>query len=314
MESTTTTAGTISTTVVQLHEHAQINSKWSGHVADIICGSVAGATGKLIEYPFDTIKVRLQSQLEVVQFRGPLDCLVQSLKAEGVMGLYRGISSPIIGAAAENASLFMTYNILQDLLKGVDVGSFQLSLMCGAGSGAFTSYILTPIELVKCKIQVQSLPQYSSAKVGALRLIADVYRTEGMVGFWRGQTGTLIRESGGSASWFGAYEYVGHLLRKRNNRDTNTSGEAMIAGAAAGVSYNLSLFPADTIKSRMQTESVLGGSATSGFLATATSIYRTGGIKALYRGCGVTICRSAPSSAIIFLTYEKLKKFKESYS
>ena len=33
-----------------------------GTILDIINGSIAGACGKVIEFPFDTVKVRLQTQ------------------------------------------------------------------------------------------------------------------------------------------------------------------------------------------------------------------------------------------------------------
>ena len=52
---------------------------------------VAGMAGKLVEYPFDTVKVRLQSQPDnaVLRYSGPLDCFRQTIAKEGFMGLYR---------------------------------------------------------------------------------------------------------------------------------------------------------------------------------------------------------------------------------
>jgi ornithine carrier protein len=77
---------------------------------DVVCGSVAGIVGKYIEYPFDTIKVRLQSQPDHLPLRytGPLDCFKQSLRQDGFLGIYRGISAPLVGAAVENACLFFS--------------------------------------------------------------------------------------------------------------------------------------------------------------------------------------------------------------
>jgi mitochondrial ornithine carrier protein len=92
---------------------------------------------------------------------------------------------------------------------------------CGAASGAFTSLLLTPIELIKCKMQAP-LGHYNS-KVqhsGPLALINSVYRHQGMLGFWKGQLGTLIRETGGSAAWFGSYE--GMQLLFRTQKDSST--------------------------------------------------------------------------------------------
>ena len=46
--------------------------------------------GKLVEYPFDTVKTRLQSQpSDYKLFKGPLDCFRQTLAHEGFFGLYR---------------------------------------------------------------------------------------------------------------------------------------------------------------------------------------------------------------------------------
>lgn len=79
-------------------------------IKDIICGSIAGVVGKYIEYPFDTVKVRLQSQPDTVPLRyiGPLDCFKKSLQRDGFLGIYRGISAPLVGAAVETSTLFFS--------------------------------------------------------------------------------------------------------------------------------------------------------------------------------------------------------------
>lgn len=45
--------------------------------------------GKFVEYPFDTIKVRLQTQpLDHPYFSGPWDCFKTTMKQEGLKGLF----------------------------------------------------------------------------------------------------------------------------------------------------------------------------------------------------------------------------------
>lgn len=80
---------------------------------DIVCGSLAGIVGKYIEYPFDTVKVRLQSQPDHLPliYRGPLDCFKKSLQRDGFLGIYRGISAPLVGAAVETGCLFFSVRI-----------------------------------------------------------------------------------------------------------------------------------------------------------------------------------------------------------
>lgn len=82
----------------------------------------------------------------------------------------------------------------------------------------------------------------------------------------------------------------------------------MAAGACAGMAYNLVLFPADSVKSRMQTDTIADVAGTRGFWEVGKEMWQYGGIRAFYRGCFITVLRAAPASAVIFWTYESLKK------
>ncbi|KAK5957427.1 mitochondrial ornithine carrier protein [Knufia fluminis] len=308
---------------------AKVDGQGVEALKDIVFGSTAGILGKYIEYPFDTVKVRLQSQNNVPgahRLNGPLDAFKQAFNApEGpIRSLYRGITAPLVGAAVETSSLFFSYRLAQDayvrlshsLRKQKEAhphGKIELPfsalLLCGAASGAFTSLALTPIELVKCKMQVPGSNSHRSIP----NIIRTIFTTQGISGFWHGQLGTLIRETGGSAAWFGSYEATKILFRKYDKNiekiDEVKIWQQMLGGAAAGMSYNFVFYPADTIKSRMQTEdaSVLKGRTT--FLGVGKELWQQQGLKGFYRGCGITVFRAAPSSAIIFTIYEALRKF-----
>jgi len=300
---------------------------------DIIFGSTAGILGKYVEYPFDTVKVRLQSQSHVpgtARLQGPIDAFRQAFHSpEGPLrSLYRGISAPLFGAAVETSSLFFSYRLAQDALcslvprfreqkeqtkTGKPELPFTALLGCGAASGAFTSVALTPIELVKCRMQVPATAGSTTTTVTITSIIRNVFASHGLLGFWHGQLGTLIRETGGSAAWFGSYEGVKVLFRKYDSSISTVSEvkvwQQMIGGAAAGMSYNFIFYPADTIKSRMQTEVLSSGSGKRGtFMSVGRELWRESGLKGFYRGCGITVFRAAPSSAIIFTIYEGLRK------
>ncbi len=204
---------------------------------------------------------------------------------------------------------------------------------CGAASGAFTSLVLTPIELVKCQMQVPAVPtsamhQHAPIPPGPWAIMRSIYCRYGLLGFWHGQLGTLIRETGGSAAWFGSYEAMLLVFRRfttnlglDEGRPSDFSEpssspsiyQQLVAGAIAGMSYNFIFYPADSVKSRMQTEE-MGPSTSSGssprttFRQVAGALWRQHGLRGFYRGCGITVLRSAPSSALIFTIYEGLKK------
>ncbi|RBR04846.1 uncharacterized protein FIESC28_11497 [Fusarium coffeatum] len=297
---------------------------------DVLCGSVAGAVGKYIEYPFDTVKVRLQSQPDHLPLRyaGPLDCFRQSIQSDGVLGLYRGITAPLVGAAAETSSLFLFESLGRELLFASNLASREQGLslpylwLTGAFSGAFTSFVLTPIELVKCRIQAPMLADGSAGvPLRPIPVIKQVFRHEGLRGFWHGQLGTLIREAGGGSAWFGAKETVTSMFYQLKTKTATSAVEKQkildtplpfwqqaIAGASAGVSYNFLFFPADTIKSRMQTAAVSDLHQRRTFWQEGSILWKQHGIRGMYRGCGVTCLRSAPSSAFIFMIYDGLKR------
>ena len=200
----------------------------------------------------------------------------------------------------------------------------------------------TPIELVKCKMQVQMLmtppaaaaaaASFSATSAGAaaaatlsthpklpgpIAVLTSVVRETGLRGLWLGHTGTLIRETGGGAAWFAAKEGASALLLQRRglalaDKRELRPWESAAAGACAGVAYNVALFPADTVKSAMQTEAELRGPRAGGerptFGGTAREMWRRGGVRGLYAGCGITVARAIPSSALIFLIYDGLSQ------
>ncbi|PWN49161.1 putative mitochondrial ornithine carrier protein AmcA/Ort1 [Violaceomyces palustris] len=337
--------------------------KLSRSTKDILFGSLAGMVSKVFEHPFDLVKVRLQTQSSdrPARYAGAFDCFKQVYLTEGFKGLFRGLSMPVMGATLENACLFFTYNRIQAIIRDINgsgtskkLSSFEaeaeapLSIpqlaIAAAGAGSITSLVLTPIELIKCKMQVQmiagggqsqaaaaaSSPIVSNVKLdGPVALFRQTIRENGIRGLWLGQTGTLLRETGGGIAWFLAFESSSRWLIERKKAELKRSDitkkdlgslQLIGAGALAGISYNVVLFPADCVKSTMQTEAELrgtmngGGKATrTGFFQTFMNIYRTRGVRGLYAGCGVTCIRSAPSSALIFLMYNKLEQAADHY-
>ncbi|ODV57973.1 mitochondrial carrier [Ascoidea rubescens DSM 1968] len=289
----------------------------------ILFGSIAGSLGKIIEYPFDTVKVRLQSQAGTSDqlFRSTFHCIQYTFKTEKLRGFYSGLSSPLVGAAFENAILFFSYEYCQSLFKkyynspDATLNIWQL-VISGGFSGISASFLLTPVELIKCQMQVKLLYQtkLSSSKPlknpSIIELIKIIILNQGIKGLWHGQLVTLIREFIGSSIWFGTYEVSNRNLKRLN--PNNNSVNEFISGAAAGVGYNAITFPIDTVKSKLQTTSIVNPSLVDqnikiDFLEIAKLIYLKNGIKGFYTGLGITLIRCIPANGVIFLTYDKLK-------
>ncbi|KAJ4329956.1 S-adenosylmethionine transporter, partial [Ascochyta clinopodiicola] len=68
---------------------------------------------------------------------------------------------------------------------------------------------------------------------------------------------------------------------------------SLLAGGLAGTTVDLSLYPLDTLKTRLQ--------SSAGFAAS-------GGFTGIYRGVGSAIVGSAPGAALFFITYDTVKR------
>lgn len=65
------------------------------------------------------------------------------------------------------------------------------------------------------------------------------------------------------------------------------------AGGLAGTTVDLSLYPLDTLKTRLQ---------------SATGFHASGGFTGIYRGVGSALIGSAPGAALFFITYDSIKR------
>ena len=95
-------------------------TKWlSGNAAkdgarDLFSGMAAGFVCKLVEYPFDTLKVLMQTN---ARYSGPWDCVKTVTAESGFLAFYNGLASPLIGSMGECAALFVSYGQLQHLFR-----------------------------------------------------------------------------------------------------------------------------------------------------------------------------------------------------
>jgi solute carrier family 25 (mitochondrial thiamine pyrophosphate transporter), member 19 len=90
-----------------------------------MAGAISGGASKLLVYPLDTVKKRLQVQayrsMEIDQYKGTLDCLVKVVKQEGVASLYRGIVPSVMKNTIATSLSFSLYILAYNTLTGLTV-------------------------------------------------------------------------------------------------------------------------------------------------------------------------------------------------
>ncbi|XP_071454337.1 mitochondrial basic amino acids transporter [Hetaerina americana] len=282
---------------------------------DFAAGCLGGCAGVLVGHPLDTIKVRLQTQdFRNPQYKGTYHCFKSILQTEKVAGLYKGMSSPMAGVAFVNAIVFGVYGNVQRKLPDPDAVSSHF--VAGSSAGFAQSFICSPMELAKTRLQLQGQGQTSSPYgitssssgprpvlryKNPLDCLVQVAQTEGWrKGVFRGLGMTLTREIPGCGTYFLSYE----LLTRRVNhwsgsKELSTFQMAMAGGIAGTISWILT-YPVDVLKSRLQADGVGGIRRYEGVLDCLRKSASEEGYGFLVRGLNSTIIRAFPVNAACF--------------
>ncbi|KAK9667840.1 hypothetical protein RND81_13G014700 [Saponaria officinalis] len=284
-----------------------------GDVAkDLAAGTVGGVAQLVVGHPFDTIKVKLQSQPtplpgQIPKYRGAVDAVRQTIAAEGARGLYKGMGAPLATVAVFNAVLFTVRGQMEAYLRsgeGVPLTVGQ-QVVCGAGAGFAVAFLASPTELIKCRLQAQSSTAIAGAVKygGPMDVAKHVLSEAGPKGLLKGLGPTLAREVPGNAAMFGVYELVKQHLAGGQDTSTLGRGSLILAGGLAGASFWGAVYPTDVIKSVIQIDDFKTPKYSGAFNAFR-KILATEGVKGLYKGFGPAMGRSVPANAACFLAYE----------
>ncbi|KAH7578637.1 hypothetical protein JRO89_XS01G0408600 [Xanthoceras sorbifolium] len=284
---------------------------------DLISGTVGGAAQLICGHPFDTIKVKLQSQPaplpgQPLKYAGAMDAVKQTIAAEGPRGLYKGMGAPLATVAAFNALLFTVRGQMEAILRTQPGAPLTVNqqVIAGAGAGVAVSFLACPTELIKCRLQAQSaLADAGSATVavkygGPMDVARHVLRSEGGAsGLFKGLVPTMAREIPGNAAMFGVYEAVKQFMAGGQDTSQLGRGSLVVAGGVAGASFWVSVYPTDVVKSVIQVDDHKNPKY-SGSVDAFRKILKSEGVKGLYKGFGPAMARSVPANAACFLAYE----------
>ncbi|XP_036267544.1 mitochondrial basic amino acids transporter isoform X2 [Pipistrellus kuhlii] len=265
---------------------------------DFLAGCAGGVAGVLVGHPFDTVKVRLQVQsLEKPQYRGTMHCFQSIIKQESVLGLYKGLGSPLMGLTFINALVF---GVQGNTLRALGQDSPLNQFLAGAAAGAIQCVICCPMELAKTRLQLQDVGAARTYR-GSLDCLAQIYRREGLRGVNRGMVSTLLRETPSFGVYFLSYD-LGTRALGCEPGDALLVPKLLLAGGTSGILSWLSTYPVDVVKSRLQADGVRGAARYRGIVDCARQSYRAEGWRVFTRGLTSTLLRAFPVNAATFAT------------
>jgi solute carrier family 25 (adenine nucleotide translocator) protein 4/5/6/31 len=177
---------------------------WKGFGVKLFSGGAAGAIANTVCYPFDFARTRLASDLGKGggQFKGIADCILTTIKNQGITGLYTGWSVTVMGAFVYRAGQLGVFKQIQDLNPYKrDKGTLGAISSFAAVTAARTVVMPFnyPFDTVRRRMMLESeKPVAQRIYKGSVDCFVQVFRKEGLKGMYKGMVPELFRGVGGS--------------------------------------------------------------------------------------------------------------------
>lgn len=289
-----------------------------------VSGSLAACGAVTITNPFDMLKTRrqLHNELGILSKSGnPRTIrLFDVWHKEGLRGLQKGLLPAYIYQVLMNGTRFMVYERIRHFLVAHPylgwLGGESRTLMSNAGAGAFAGGIAaligTPFNLIKTRLQSYSPHFTTGVQHGypnSWSAIRHIGSHEGLRGFYRGVSASILRTSFGSAAQLSCYEWakrrIAGVLGRSENAATVHFASAMLGGMAACLVMN----PFDVVMTRLYNQKhqpnqppVYGG-----LVECAGKTVRAEGVRALFKGLVPHFVRIGPHTVLTLVLLEQFR-------
>ncbi|XP_028264048.1 mitochondrial glutamate carrier 1 [Parambassis ranga] len=253
--------------------------------AKLINGGVAGLVGVTCVFPIDLAKTRLQNQQGIQVYKGMLDCLAKTVRSEGYFGCYRGAAVNLTLVTPEKAIKLAANDVFRQKLSKDGHLPLWGEVLAGCGAGTCQVVVTTPMEMLKIQLQdagrlaaqrpvtaqaqaaatgpapslVAPPPQARSTpppRPSATGITAELLKTRGLAGLYRGAGATLMRDVPFSMIYFPLFANLNALGRTGSQGDVQAQApfwQSFVAGCSAGSVAAVAVTPLDVIKTRLQT-------------------------------------------------------------
>eukprot|EP00485_Elphidium_margaritaceum_P000241 CAMPEP_0202695262 /NCGR_PEP_ID=MMETSP1385-20130828/8902_1 /ASSEMBLY_ACC=CAM_ASM_000861 /TAXON_ID=933848 /ORGANISM="Elphidium margaritaceum" /LENGTH=322 /DNA_ID=CAMNT_0049351261 /DNA_START=23 /DNA_END=991 /DNA_ORIENTATION=- len=171
-----------------------------------LSGSLASMSAHCLTHPLDTVRVRIATQYQTIEYPSIFHTFRSIWTHEGLNGFYRGLSMTLFGAVFRAGIGFGIYeNLKSDEIRQWKSTHYPLMTRLGIGwmAGAFSTFCAYPIDTLRRRQQVFGRQRtiVDTHIIGgnirqhlrALSATRFIYRNEGIRGFYKGIVLALIK-------------------------------------------------------------------------------------------------------------------------
>jgi len=191
-------------------------------------------------------------------------------------------------------------------VQGIHLSLMGVSLVAGALARSISATLVTPLELVRTRLQAShARSSFSSVFSPLMREV----QMEGVGVLWRGLGATLWRDVPFSALYFTGYELGKVLLTGAGFGENKASSfwtefsSSFVVGAGSGCIAAVATHPFDVVKTRLQAEAGRAAHGSS-VISAVSSIMHRDGVRGLFRGLSPRLAKVAPSCGIMIGSFE----------
>ncbi|CAM40140.1 mitochondrial carrier protein-like protein [Leishmania braziliensis MHOM/BR/75/M2904] len=259
---------------------------------ELAAGGFAGFAEHFVMFPCDTIKTRIQGG----HARSIRHVVRHLWSHERLTHLYRGCVPVLVSAIPAHGAYFSVYEALKRLFgDDTNVG------IAAAASFATAAHdtVSTPFDVIKQRMQMDRHRCFTSSVECARRIV----RSEGVGALFTSLPTTVVMNIPHFSAYWLAYE--GFLASRGHgsvrHREDEMTVDYMAAGFVAGACAAVASFPLDTVKTHLQLGHGLG------FRHTLSQLIKRHGMRGVFSGVLPRILYTAPSGAIMMVSYETVK-------
>jgi solute carrier family 25 protein 33/36 len=214
--------------IISEHFNHGQQAAWVHLCAAATAGIVTGTATN----PIWVIKTRLQldknqaaqagSPIYARRYKNSLDCFTQTVRHEGIRGLYRGLSASYLGVSESTLQWVLYEQMKMSLARRKDrilaTGNpmtwwdetVDLSGKLGAAGSAklFAAVITYPHEVVRTRLRQAPMEDGKQKYTGLVQCFKVIWKEEGAAALYGGLTPHLLRVVPSAAIMFGMYEVV----------------------------------------------------------------------------------------------------------
>lgn len=282
----------------------------------------------------DVIKVRNQQYADNTKYSTFRSTAKTILKEESITGFFKGAAASVLRECTYSALRMGLYEPIKckyselliihrdgdtDIDASAALTSPLIKILSSFTSGAISSAIFNPIDVIKVRLQSSSSSSSSSVGGGLKNnkpatppytsisnAFYTIYTQKGIKGLYIGTSATVTRAAFLTCAELGSYDIMkNNILVPIFGYDKEANQTHFMASFIASLFATTIANPADVIKTRVMNDShhIIGGP-----ISHCKHIWKANGYKGFMKGWTASYLRIGPHTVLSFVMIEKIRQ------